>query len=88
MGRAKNQRGQRMLAGTRPAPQVCRQLAIVCPGCGCRARMTRRWIEAGLPTCVCGAEFVCEVDEALKRSVRELKADLRKAKGVHHGEQR
>ena len=53
MAKGKNQAGQRMLPGTRPAPQVCRQVLLVCSGCGYRLRTTRRWLARGLPRCAC-----------------------------------
>lgn len=32
-----------------------KDLGVICPGCGCRFRMSIKWIEeAGLPTCGCG----------------------------------
>lgn len=51
---------QVMIPCTRPAPQVCRQMLIICRRCGCKARMTRRWISTGLPTCSCGGKFHVE----------------------------
>ena len=57
MARGKNQAGQRMLPCTRPAAQVCRQILVVCPGCGYKIRTTRQWIGVGLPTCCCGVRF-------------------------------
>jgi hypothetical protein len=37
--------------------QSTRMVKIECPGCGYIARTTRKWIETGLPTCVCGTEM-------------------------------
>ena len=54
---AKNQVGQRVLAGTRPPPQVCRQILYVCVKCGYKIRTSRSWAEVGLPTCSCGGSF-------------------------------
>jgi hypothetical protein len=32
-----------------------KDLTVKCPGCGCRARMSIKWLEeAGVPTCGCG----------------------------------
>lgn len=40
-------------------PQTCRQLKLLCadPSCGYTIRTTRKWIELGMPTCVCGKLF-------------------------------
>jgi hypothetical protein len=38
--------------------QGTRMLKIECPECGYTVRSTAKWIEVGLPTCVCGAEMV------------------------------
>jgi hypothetical protein len=40
-------------------PQVNRQLKLACPDpqCGYVVRSTRKWIERGMPTCVCGKPF-------------------------------
>ena len=40
--------------------QTTRQLKVVCPSteCGCVVRMTRTWIDKGLPTCYCGVRMV------------------------------
>lgn len=41
--------------------QTTRQLKVECPDCGCIVRMTRQWIDKGLPTCYCGGEMKEEV---------------------------
>lgn len=39
--------------------QTTRMLRVSCPGCGCVARMTRKWLdESGTPTCGCGTEMI------------------------------
>lgn len=35
--------------------QTTRLCKVVCPGCGYTARITRKWLEVGLPTCPCGS---------------------------------
>ncbi len=57
MPRPRNQDGQRMLTGTRPAPQRNRQLLCRCNKCGYRMRTTESWIARGLPTCACRGKF-------------------------------
>jgi hypothetical protein len=42
---------------TREKVQTTRLLKITCPGCGYTARVTRQWIETGLPVCPCGQTF-------------------------------
>jgi len=37
--------------------QSTRLLKAVCPDCGYTIRVTAKWVEVGLPTCVCGGEF-------------------------------
>lgn len=37
---------------------VCRLLKASCPECGYVIRVTRKWLDVGLPTCFCGTEFV------------------------------
>jgi hypothetical protein len=37
--------------------QTTRMIKLVCDECGYIARTTSKWIEVGLPTCVCGAAF-------------------------------
>ncbi len=37
-----------------------RQLKCVCPECGYVIRTSQKWVDAGLPTCVCGTAFVRE----------------------------
>lgn len=36
----------------------CRLLPASCPSCGYKIRVTRKWLEVGLPTCPCGEDFV------------------------------
>lgn len=38
--------------------QTTRQLKVECPECGCIVRMTRQWIDKGLPTCACGTDMI------------------------------
>ena len=66
MGKRRDTEGQRMLAGTRPPPQRCRQVLCLCEGCGFRMRTTAVWIGRGLPTCQCGGE----IRVAVKRRAR------------------
>lgn len=40
------------------AKQTTRMLKLACPECGYIVRTTRQWLDRGLPTCACGAEFV------------------------------
>jgi len=46
--------------------QGTRMLKVVCPdpACGWSARTTQKWIDVGLPTCVCGTKM--EVEEQKK----------------------
>jgi hypothetical protein len=37
--------------------QGTRMLKLECPGCGYVVRTTAKWIDSGLPTCVCGEPF-------------------------------
>ena len=41
--------------------QTTRQLKVVCPECEYTARITKKWIEVGLPTCPCGTQMEQEV---------------------------
>jgi hypothetical protein len=38
--------------------QSTRMIKVECPECGYTVRTTAKWIEIGLPTCVCGEEMV------------------------------
>jgi len=38
-----------------------RMLKLTCPTCGYVVRTAKKWIEIGLPTCVCGSAFEQEV---------------------------
>jgi hypothetical protein len=38
-------------------PDHNRQLKLLCSGCGYIIRTTKKWIDIGLPTCVCGQAF-------------------------------
>ena len=44
-------------------PQTTRMIKVLCPdpSCGYHVRTTRKWIEIGTPTCVCGTKM--EVEE-------------------------
>lgn len=37
--------------------QGTRLLALECPSCGYKIRVTQKWIDTGMPTCACGIEF-------------------------------
>lgn len=37
--------------------QTTRQLKVACGSCGYTIRVTKKWIEVGLPTCPCGDEM-------------------------------
>ena len=67
MGRKRDTAGQRMLPGTRPPAQECRQILVVCVACGCRVRMTRMWIRRGCPQCQCGGQMAPLAPGALRR---------------------
>ena len=41
----------------RTKKQTTRLLKAECPDCGYTIRVTAKWVEVGLPTCVCGAMF-------------------------------
>ena len=67
MPRARNQEGQRMLAGSRPAPQRNRQLLCRCNRCHFRMRASATCIAMGLPTCACGGGIeLVEIRETMK----------------------
>jgi len=40
--------------------QGTRLLKITCPACGYTARTTAKWLDIGLPTCVCGTDMESE----------------------------
>jgi hypothetical protein len=40
--------------------QGTRLIKVICSSCGYSARITRRWIAIGLPTCPCGTEMVVD----------------------------
>lgn len=42
--------------------QGTRLLKGLCPGCGYTIRLTAKWADLGLPTCVCGEEMSLESD--------------------------
>jgi len=44
----------------------CRLLKAECSSCGYVIRTTRKWLEVGLPTCVCGSEFEADNHEELE----------------------
>lgn len=47
-----------LIPGTGPVKtQGTRLLKVECPECGYAARITRKWISVGLPTCPCGMEL-------------------------------
>ncbi len=78
MVRGGNQPRQKMLAGTKPPAQRCRQVLCVCPVCGWRMRASRLWISRGLPKCVCGEVFI----EGTRKVLRALeRAQLQRFKG-------
>jgi hypothetical protein len=37
---------------------TCRLRKVQCDRCGCVCRMTRSWMERGLPTCGCGGQML------------------------------
>lgn len=45
-----------------PKKQGCRQLKCTCEDCGYLIRVTRQWIDQGLPVCCCGGAFTDESD--------------------------
>lgn len=48
----------KLSAAELPKPQTTRMLLCECIECGCKVRMTRKWLdEAGAPTCGCGARM-------------------------------
>lgn len=48
----------RLEAANHVKPQTTRMLLCECPTCGCKIRMTAKWIaEAGVPTCGCGTQM-------------------------------
>jgi hypothetical protein len=42
---------------TQGKKQTTRLLKVACPDCGYTARITRQWVEQGLPTCICGSKW-------------------------------
>lgn len=44
----------------RTKKQTTRLLKAECDDCGYTIRLTAKWVEKGLPTCVCGGEFAAE----------------------------
>lgn len=47
-----------------PKKQGTRMIKVVCGGCGCVARMTRKWLEeVGPPSCGCGCQMEVEETE-------------------------
>lgn len=40
-----------------PAKSSCRLRKVACSDCGYTARITRSWLEVGLPGCPCGGEL-------------------------------
>lgn len=52
----------------RVAPQTTRMLLVVCGRCGCKARLTRFWLDAvGAPTCGCGGAMELFVSQTRRR---------------------
>jgi hypothetical protein len=43
--------------------QSTRMLKLECPCCGYVIRTTQKWLDSGVPTCPCGAEFTCDCGE-------------------------
>lgn len=41
---------------------TCRLLKAECPDCGYTVRITRKWIEIGLPVCPCGEEMTTDCE--------------------------
>lgn len=53
---------QRLDAAVDAVPkQGTRMIKLICPECGYVVRTTRKWLDVGLPTCWCGAQFEEEV---------------------------
>ena len=46
-----------------PKKQTARMLKVTCGVCTCPIRMTKIWIDKGLPTCGCGGEMRVEESE-------------------------
>ena len=45
-------------ASDRPSKKdTTRLIKVVCPACGYTVRTTRKWLDVGLPVCVCGTEM-------------------------------
>ena len=71
---------QRTMPGTPPAGAGSRYVKCVCTRCGFTARITRRWIAEGLPTCHCGGA-ICEVGHYYSpEELRRLRLDEATAK--------
>lgn len=50
----------KMTVGTKEKTQSTRMLKAECPDDGYTVRLTRKWVEVGMPTCPCGTELVLE----------------------------
>jgi hypothetical protein len=48
---------QRLNASSLPKPQGTRLLKVECPKCGYVCRVTRTWLDVGVPTCPCGKQM-------------------------------
>lgn len=59
----------RLIASNKPKTQSTRMLKVVCQGCECVVRMTRKWLDdVGAPTCACGSPMIeegCEPEESM-----------------------
>jgi hypothetical protein len=52
----------RLTAADRPTKKDgTRLLKVVCPECGYTVRVTRKWLDVGLPVCPCGGEMAAAV---------------------------
>ena len=58
--------------------QTTRMIKLTCPDCDYTIRTTRQWIETGLPTCHCGAEFAEPDDGEGQTLVQVLRRSDRK----------
>lgn len=47
----------RITPGAGRVAQGTRMLKVACPDCGYVVRTTQKWLDIGLPTCVCGTEM-------------------------------
>lgn len=53
----------KLMLGSQKPKQGTRMLKASCPSCGYTIRLTQKWADLGLPTCVCGDAFTMGDDE-------------------------